>query len=224
MLQVNDLCKAYPTAGEPLVVLRDLSLQMTPGENLAIIGPSGSGKSTFLQILGTLDSPTTGSVRLDGEDPFALDPVALSRFRNRQLGFVFQEHYLLPQLNVLENVLVPSLAGPAVDFEVRDRARELIERVGLADRWSHLPSELSGGERQRVAVARALLFRPPLLLADEPTGNLDRANAERIGTLLLELQRSDQSMLIVVTHSAALADRCGRIAELVDGRLDARRG
>jgi lipoprotein-releasing system ATP-binding protein len=219
MLHVEHLCKEYPTAGDPLVVLRDVSIAMKPGENLAIVGPSGSGKSTLLQILGTLDRPTSGRVRLGQIDPFALSPSRLSAFRNLELGFVFQEHHLLPQLNVLENVLVPTLAGSAGGEDWRERARELIERVGLAERWSHLPSELSGGERQRVAVARALLFRPKLLLADEPTGNLDRASAERIGSLLLELQQADGAMLVIVTHSSALAERCQRIAELVDGRL-----
>lgn len=218
-LVVSDVSKQYPTRGEPLIVLRDVSLVMSPGQNVAIIGPSGSGKSTLLHILGTLECPTAGRVTLLGEDPYRLSEPDLAHFRNRHIGFVFQEHHLLPQLSVHENVLVPALAEGAPRPELVSRAQELIERVGLAGRSDHRPAELSGGERQRVAVARALLMRPALLLADEPTGSLDRTNAQAIGRLLLGLQHEEQAMLVVVTHSLELAAQCSRSLELDDGRL-----
>src|SRR5687767_2078188 len=160
------------------------------------MGPSGSGKSTLLHLLGTLDRPTHGTVRLDGADPFALPEPQLADFRNRSIGFVFQDHHLLPQCSVLENVLIPTLAGAKENLE--GRARQLLERVGLSQRLDHRPAELSGGERQRVAVARALIHKPLLLLADEPTGNLDRKTAETIGQLLLDMHQQEKTMLIVV--------------------------
>src|SRR5262245_61548852 len=172
-LVVRHLGKDYPTRTGPLSVLRDVDLDLGRGDALAVMGPSGSGKSTLLHILGTLDTPTRGTVRLDGQDPFALPERALADFRNRHVGFVFQDHHLLPQCSVLENVLIPTLVGRH-DGEAPARARRLLERVGLGDRLEHRPAELSGGERQRVAVARALIHKPALLLADEPTGNLDR--------------------------------------------------
>jgi len=218
-LVVQHVAKSYPTRGEPLTVLRDVSFELSPGENLAILGPSGSGKSTLLHVIGTLDIPTAGMVRLDGEDPFALDERGLAGFRNHHIGFVFQEHHLLPQLSVLENVLVPALAEGRPDAATRSRAEDLIARVGLADRSGHRPAELSGGERQRVAVARALLRKPRLVLADEPTGSLDRSNALTVGKLLVELQRAEQAMLVTVTHSLELAALLDRRAELDDGRL-----
>jgi len=206
-LEVIDIKKDYPTRSQPVDVLRGISFALNAGDNLAIVGPSGSGKSTLLHILGTLERPTGGSVKMDGQDPFQLNERALSHFRNHQLGFVFQEHYLLPQLSVLENVLVPILAEGRVTDELSGRAKALLERVGLAQRLEHRPAELSGGERQRVAVARALLHKPRLVLADEPTGSLDQTNATAIGDLLLKLQSEEKNMLIVVTHSDELAGK-----------------
>ncbi|MBM4001774.1 MAG: ABC transporter ATP-binding protein [Planctomycetes bacterium] len=218
-LSVNHLGKQYATRAEPLTVLRDVTLAMQSGENAAILGPSGSGKSTLLQILGTLERPTTGSVHLDGVDPFGLGPDALARFRNQRIGFIFQEHHLLPQLSVLENILVPTLADGRPSSEQLQRAHWLIERVGLGDRVDHRPAELSGGERQRVAVARALIQRPALLLADEPTGSLDRTTARSIGCLLRELHEAESTMMVVVTHSLEIADLFQRRWELNEGNL-----
>jgi lipoprotein-releasing system ATP-binding protein len=218
-LVVDQVTKQYETRGEPLVVLREASLELSAGESLAVVGPSGSGKSTLLHIIGTLVAPTSGSVRLGGDDPFALTDVELARFRNREVGFVFQDHHLLPQCSVLENVLVPELAFGAVAPEAIERAKGLLDRVGLGDRLEHRPAELSGGERQRAAIARALICQPRLLLADEPTGNLDHATASTIARLLLDVQQSEQTMLVVVTHSTELAGAMGRRSELVDGRL-----
>ena len=218
-LLVDNLEKSFPTRGEPLVVLRGASCTLQAGENLAVIGPSGSGKSTFLHIVGTLDRPTGGTVRLDGADPFALPEAKLAEFRNRRIGFVFQDHHLLPQCTVLENTLIPALAlGPTKPAAVT-RAKELLERVGLSSRIEHRPAELSGGERQRVAIARALVMQPTLLLADEPTGNLDRTTAATIMDLLLEMQRADNALMIVVTHSPELAARCQSRMEMDEGRL-----
>ncbi|MBI3862008.1 MAG: ABC transporter ATP-binding protein [Planctomycetia bacterium] len=217
-LHVEHVSKSYPTANGALSILGDVNLSLARGDALAITGPSGAGKSTLLYIIGTLDAPTSGAVRILGSDPFALKSAALARFRNASIGFVFQEHYLLPQCSVIENVLIPALAGKGADA-VADRARMLLDRVGLAQRIRHRPAELSGGERQRVAICRALINSPPLLLADEPTGNLDRHTADTIGSLLLELGREQNAMLIVVTHSAELASRLPRRAELIDGRL-----
>ncbi|MDZ4782025.1 MAG: ABC transporter ATP-binding protein [Planctomycetia bacterium] len=220
-LVVENLEKSFPTRAEPLVVLRGVSCSLKAGENLAVVGPSGSGKSTFLHIVGTLDRPTAGTVRLDGADPFALPEATLAEFRNRRIGFVFQDHHLLPQCTVLENTLIPALAlGPTKPASVT-RAKELLERVGLSSRIDHRPAELSGGERQRVAIARALVMQPTLLLADEPTGNLDRTTATTIMDLLLELQRADETIMIVVTHSPELAARCQQRVEMDDGRLKA---
>ncbi|QDU25798.1 Lipoprotein-releasing system ATP-binding protein LolD [Anatilimnocola aggregata] len=220
-LIVEHVRKEFPTRGEPLVVLRDASLQLGAGENAAILGPSGSGKSTLLHIIGGLDRPTSGSVKLAGQDPATLGEVELARFRNRNIGFVFQDHYLLPQLTVLENVLIPALAEGAPTADDLARARNLLDRVGLGQRLEHRPAELSGGERQRVGVARALLLKPALLLADEPTGNLDRTNATGIGQLLLELQQQEQNMLLVVTHSSELASLLQRRFEIDNGELHA---
>jgi lipoprotein-releasing system ATP-binding protein len=219
-LRVNQLCKDYPTRSGPLVVLRGIDLELQPGEALAVMGPSGSGKSTFLHILGTLDRPTSGSVLLDGKDPFALPEPELAAFRNRNIGFIFQDHYLLPQCSVLENVLVPTLVSKNTETDFEARARLLLDRVGLTDRLDHRPAELSGGERQRVAVARALIHRPTLLLADEPTGNLDRRTAHVVGELLVDLHRQEQAILIVVTHSAELARLFPRRVEMLDGQLE----
>ena len=218
-LSVENLTKEYPTRTEPLVVLDNVSLQLARGENLAIVGPSGSGKSTLLSIIGTLERPTAGRVLLDEQDPAELDERDLAALRNRRIGFVFQEHHLLPQCSVLENVLIPTVADGPTRAESLDRAKMLLDRVGLSDRTDHRPGELSGGERQRTALARALINRPTLLLADEPTGNLDRTTAAEVGHLLLELQQQEQMMLVIVTHSERLAAMMGRQLELDDGRL-----
>jgi lipoprotein-releasing system ATP-binding protein len=218
-LVVENIVKEYATPSEPLRVLRGVSFTLRRGENLAILGPSGSGKSTLLSILGTLEPPTSGSVRLAGADPFGLDEAALAAFRRQNIGFVFQEHHLLPQCTVLENVLVPFLADGAAGPKDQQRATELLERVGLGERLTHRPAELSGGERQRVAIARALVRGPTLLVADEPTGNLDRSTARSIGELLLELQAERHTILVVVTHSAALAATLKRRMEIDAGRL-----
>src|SRR5438270_7965435 len=201
-LQIEHLSKDYPTRSGPLSVLRDVNLEFQHGEAVAVMGPSGSGKSTLLYIAGTLEPPTSGAVRLDGKDPFALPERDLADFRNRHIGFVFQDHHLLPQCSVLENVLVPTLVGRRDRAAAERWARELLGRVGLSGRLDHRPAELSGGERQRVAVARALIRRPILLLADEPTGNLDRRTAHTICQLLFDLHRHVQTILVVVTHSA----------------------
>lgn len=218
-LAVRDISKEFPTRGQPLAVLRGVSLQLSSGENVAILGPSGSGKSTLLHVVGALDPPTTGAVELDGRNPYELPEPQLADFRNRSIGFVFQDHHLLPQLSVLENVLVPTIAQGSASQELLDRARMLIDRVGLTDRADHRPAELSGGERQRVAVARAPIQSPTLLLADEPTGNLDRTSAMSVGKLLLDLQQRGKTMLIVVTHSLELAELLDRRLRLDDGRL-----
>lgn len=218
-LKIEGLEKSFELGGERLEVLRGVSLSMAGGDSLAIVGPSGCGKSTLLHIIGTLDQPDGGSVLIDGTDPFALDESALAQFRNSHIGFIFQDHHLLPQLSVLENVLVPALATGSAGSADRDRAVELLRRVELEDRMSHLPSELSGGQRERVAIARSLFKQPSLLLADEPTGNLDRRTAELMTQLLLELQQQSGAMLIAVTHSESLAGALGRRATLVDGKL-----
>jgi lipoprotein-releasing system ATP-binding protein len=218
-LAVEHLGKDYPTRSGPLTVLRDVNLALQRGEAVAVMGPSGSGKSTLLHILGTLDTPTAGTVRLDGRDPFALAERDLADFRNRHVGFVFQDHHLLPQCSVLENVLVPTLVARDDREAVKARARELLERVGLAERLEHRPAELSGGERQRVAVARALIHKPLVLLADEPTGNLDRHSARAVGKLLLDLHREVNTILVVVTHSQELADTFPRVLLMEDGTL-----
>ena len=184
-----------------------------------MVGPSGSGKSTLLHILGTLEPPSSGRVTLEGRDPFALGERELAAFRNREVGFVFQDHCLLPQCSVLENVLIPTLVAPRrAGYETK--ARELLARVGLGERLDHRPAELSGGEKQRVALARALVLSPRLLLCDEPTGNLDAAAAESVASLLFELQAQRQAILVLVTHSAELAARCEDRRRLVDGRLE----
>ncbi len=218
-LLVENVSKSFPTRGEPLVVLQGVSLELEPRANLAIVGPSGSGKSTLLHLIGALDRPSEGRVVLNGQDPAELDDRRLAAFRNRSIGFVFQDHHLLPQCSVLENVLVPTVAAGRPNQATIDRARTLLDRVGLSDRLTHRPAELSGGERQRAALARALIQQPSLLLADEPTGNLDRSTADRVGRLLLELQRDEGMMLVVVTHSGTLAGRMSRRLELDEGTL-----
>lgn len=224
LLVVRNVSKRYPReVGEPIPVLHDVSFELEAGATLAIVGPSGSGKSTLLQLCGTLDRPDSGSISLAGADVGALDDAALARVRRTDVGFVFQRHHLLPQCTALENVLVPSLAWAKRGDreEVHARARSLLERVGLADRLHHRPGSLSGGECQRVAVARALLHRPKLLLGDEPTGALDRANADAVTDLLLELNRTEGVALLLVTHAERVASRLARACELEAGVLRA---
>jgi len=220
VLQATGISKDYHGPAGPVRVLTDVNLAVRPGESLAIIGPSGSGKSTLLYILGALEPPSSGSVRLSGRDPFALDERRLAAFRNTQIGFVFQDHHLLPQCSVLENALVPTLVGHGDRREVERRARELVERVGLAPRIDHRPHQLSGGEKQRVAIARALVQHPPLVLCDEPTGNLDTESAGAVFDLLLALHRAEKSVLVIVTHNPDLAARLDRTARLAGGRLE----
>ena len=220
-LQVERLSKEYPAPGAPLKILREVSFGLEPGQSLAVMGPSGSGKSTLLYILGALETPTSGRVFLAGEQPFSMNAKNLAAFRNRKVGFVFQDHHLLPQCSALENVLIPTLAeGAKHGPDTEARARELLDRVGLSGRLDHRPAELSGGERQRVAIARSLIHKPALLLGDEPTGNLDRKTAEAVADLLLELHQEEQSVLILVTHSQELAQRLPQRAELLDGALE----
>ena len=207
MLEVKSLTKQYPTAQGPLSILSDVSFSLRAGDAASIMGPSGSGKSTLLYILGALEPPTQGSVSLDGTDPFALDERELAAFRNTRVGFVFQDHLLLPQCTVLENVLIPTLVGPSSPA-VQERAVHLLEQVGLKPRLDHRPSELSGGERQRVALARALVQRPPLVLCDEPTGNLDSDSAQTVVELLFSLHESQENILVIVTHNVELGARC----------------
>ena len=218
-LSVQHVAKSFPTPAEPLEVLRDVTFEVSGGQSLAIVGPSGSGKSTLLQILGTLDRPDQGTITLDGEDPFVLNETDLAHWRNHRVGFIFQDHHLLPQLSVIENVLVPTLATGKATDPLIDRAGELIDAVGLGNRKTHLPSELSGGERERVAIARALLMSPAIVLADEPTGNLDRKTAESVTEVLQTLQRENNAILICVTHSDALAAAMDQRYELLDGEL-----
>jgi len=247
LLQLTNVTKRYAASGDVdgVNVLAGVSLEVARGETLAIVGPSGSGKSTLLQIIGTLDRPTSGEVLLEGKNLAALDDLQLAAVRNRQIGFVFQSHYLLPQCTVIENVLVPTLARSSrreeahIKSEIQNpkskineslltsaatessetRAARLLRRVGLGERLNHRPGQLSGGERQRVAVVRALINQPQLLLADEPTGALDHTSATALGHLLVELNREEGVTLIVVTHALELAKRMGRVLELVDGKL-----
>lgn len=223
MLIASALSKSYPTPRGDLGILRNVSLRLERGEAVAITGPSGSGKSTLLYILGGLESPSTGTVTLDGEDPYRLPEREQAAFRNKRIGFVFQDHSLLPQCSVLENVLAPTLVAPAAERDPHDdasRARALLSQVGMADRLDHRPAELSGGEKQRAALARALIRNPLLLLCDEPTGNLDRVSAGGVATLLLDLHAARQTILVVVTHSASLAERFPKRYEMNGGALE----
>ena len=214
MLKVSNVSKSYET----VEVLRDISFSFADGTSVAITGPSGSGKSTLLHIIGTLEKPSGGQVEINNTDPFTLSEPELARYRNAIIGFVFQEHHLLPQYSVLENVFIPTLVSNH-GSNVSERAHELLKRVGLSHRMSHRPSELSGGERQRVAIARALMNQPDILLCDEPTGNLDSATSETIANLLFELHSLEQNLLIVVTHNLALVSRFQQHLQLSDGRM-----
>jgi lipoprotein-releasing system ATP-binding protein len=218
MLLVSALTKSYATPQGPLPVLRGVSLSLEPGASASIVGASGSGKSTLLYVIGGLDTPTSGVVTLDGVDPHRLPPRELAAFRNRRVGFVFQDHCLLPQLTVLENVLAPTIVSGTSEQDIA-RARGLLDRVGLASRLAHKPAELSGGEKQRVAIARALVREPALLLCDEPTGNLDRHTADSVSQLLLELHHRASTMLVIVTHNSELAALCAQRLEIVDGAI-----
>ena len=218
MLRVTDLSKDYPTPRGPLHVLSHVAFDLAPGDAAAVTGPSGSGKSSLLYVLGGLEPPSSGTVTLDGVNPFQLAPADLAAFRNTRIGFVFQDHCLLPQCTVLENVLIPTLVTPKPEEDLA-RARQLVEQVGLLERIDHRPGELSGGERQRVAIARALVREPRLLLCDEPTGNLDRAAADNVAAVLLDLHRLKHTILIVVTHSLQLAERLPVRFDLLDSQL-----
>jgi len=221
MLSVTKVSKQYPTPRGPLTVLSDVSFTLAPGDAAAITGPSGSGKSTLLYMLGALESPSQGEITLDGRNPFALKPAELADFRNASIGFVFQDHCLLPQCTVLENVLVPTLVSRGRQASTTDasRARACLEQVGLGERLDHRPGELSGGEKQRAAIARALVRQPRLVLCDEPTGNLDQASASTVAAMLLDLHTREQNILIVVTHSERLAEQFAIRFEIAEGRL-----
>ena len=221
LLQLKNIFREFPSTegGAPLKVLRSLSMDVARGESIAIVGPSGCGKSTLLNLIGTLDQPTYGAIAFDGRDLIALNDDELALLRNREMGFIFQNHHLLPQCTVMENVLVPTLAHGRATADDEERARHLLARVGLGERLSHRPGQLSGGERQRVAVVRALINQPQLLLADEPTGALDQTTADQLGQLLVELNDEENVTLITVTHSEKLAGRMARTVELKDGQI-----
>jgi lipoprotein-releasing system ATP-binding protein len=219
VLEIRNLSKAYPTPAGPLLILSDANFSLQDGDSISIVGPSGSGKSTLLYILGTLEPPTAGTVVLNGQNPFQLDGKRLAAFRNAQVGFVFQDHHLLPQCTVLENVLIPTLVAPKDNGRPQRYAADLLDQVGLSARMHHLPSELSGGEKQRVALARALVRKPQLLLCDEPTGNLDHASTEMVADLLLNLHQSQNNILIVVTHNLELAAKFSLRYRLSDACL-----
>jgi len=218
MLKVDHVSKEYPSPNGSLKIVSDVSLSLARGDAVSIMGPSGSGKSTLLYLIGALEPPTSGTISLDGQNPFQLKEKELAAFRNKEIGFIFQDHCLLPQCSVLENVLTPTLVS-AIGGGTEERARKLLEGVGLADRLDHRPAQLSGGEKQRVALARALIMKPQLLLCDEPTGNLDHKSAEVVASLLLDLHQQQQTILIVVTHSAELAARFPKRYELIDQQL-----
>jgi lipoprotein-releasing system ATP-binding protein len=218
-IRIESLYKSFSTAGGAIDILRDLNLELAPGETLAVVGASGIGKSTLLQILGTLDRPTGGKIFFRGEDVFGFDPENLARFRNESIGFVFQFHHLLPEFSALENAMMPALIRGTARAAARDAASAVLARVGLSGRLEHRVGELSGGEQQRVALARALVLKPLLLLADEPTGNLDKSNSSQVHALLLELNREFGMTMVVVTHNLELAALMSRRVTIVDGRL-----
>jgi lipoprotein-releasing system ATP-binding protein len=219
LLEAKNLTKEYPTPRGPIPILSGIALSLTRGDAASIMGPSGSGKSTLLYILGALEPPTSGEISLDGRNPFLLKEKELAAFRNKQIGFMFQDHCLLPQCSVLENVLIPTLVAEKRNGSYEATARKLLEEVGLTGRLDHRPAELSGGEKQRVALARALILDPLVVLCDEPTGNLDHASAEVVSALLLELNRRRKSILVVVTHSAELGARFPIRFELLERTL-----
>lgn len=218
MLKVENVSKEYPTPKGPLKIVSNVSLTLARGDALSIMGPSGSGKSTLLYMMGALEPPTSGTVTLDDQNPFQLKEKELAAFRNKQIGFIFQDHCLLPQCSVIENVLTPTMVSSRNGHE-RERAKSLLTEVGLIDRLDHRPAELSGGEKQRVALARALIKKPQLLLCDEPTGNLDHKTADLVASLLLELHRQQETILVVVTHNRELAARFPLRYQLIDQEL-----
>jgi len=220
MLEVENVSKEYSTPAGPLRIVSDVSLSLPRGSAVSIMGPSGSGKSTLLYLLGALEPPSSGKIKLNGQDPFILNAKQLAAFRNQQIGFVFQDHCLLPQCSVIENVLTPTLVA-TTNGAVVGRAAELLKHVGLGERLDHRPAQLSGGEKQRVALARALIMKPKLLLCDEPTGNLDQKSAQVVANLLLDIHGESESILVVVTHSAELAARFPQRFELKNQRLEA---
>ena len=221
LLKLENVSREFPSAegDQPLPVLRGLSLEVARGESVAVVGPSGCGKSTLLNLIGSLDQPTGGTLTFDGRELGSLDDAELAALRNREMGFIFQSHHLLPQCTVMENVLVPTLAHRSATADDEDRARRLLERVGLGERLAHRPGQLSGGERQRAAVVRALINEPQLLLADEPTGALDETTADKLGQLLVELNVEENLTLITVTHSPDLAARMARTVKLAEGQI-----
>ena len=218
MLKVENVSKEYPTPRGPLTIISDVSLSLSRGDAVSIMGPSGSGKSTLLYMMGALEPPTNGIITLDGQNPYQLKQKELAAFRNQRIGFIFQDHCLLPQCSVIENVLTPTIVSNGNGHEA-DRARKLLTEVGLSERLEHRPAELSGGEKQRVALARALIMKPHLLLCDEPTGNLDHKSADVVASMLLELHQQQETILIVVTHNAELAARFPVRYELTDNHL-----
>jgi lipoprotein-releasing system ATP-binding protein len=219
LLEVENLSKEYATPAGPLRLVSDVSFSLSAGSAVSIMGPSGSGKSTLLYMLGALEPPSSGTVTLKGRNPFLLNAKQLAAFRNQQIGFVFQDHCLLPQCSVLENVLTPAMVS-TTNGEPSQRANELLKQVGLSERLDHRPAQLSGGEKQRVALARALIMKPQLLLCDEPTGNLDQKSADVVADLLLETHRNAETILIVVTHSKELAARFPQRFELRNQQLE----
>jgi len=220
LLKVENLSKEYDTPAGPLRIVSDVSLTLPPGSAVSIMGPSGSGKSTLLYMLGALEPPSSGTVTLKGQNPFLLSAKELAAFRNQQIGFVFQDHCLLPQCSVIENVLTPTMVAASANGEPTRRATELLKQVGLGERLDHRPAQLSGGEKQRAALARALIMKPHLLLCDEPTGNLDQKSAEIVADLLLEVHQDAETILIVVTHSKELAARFPQRFELRNQHLE----
>jgi lipoprotein-releasing system ATP-binding protein len=218
MLNASHLSKTYRTPAGDLTVLREVTFSLAPGESASVMGPSGSGKSTLLYILGGLEPPSSGTIELDGKNPYSLSPDALAAFRNRDVGFILQDHCLLPQCTVLENVLVPTLVGES-DPSASERARSLLDHVGLGERLHHRPAELSGGEKQRAAIARALIRKPRLILCDEPTGNLDAETAATVADLLIDLHGRLKAIMVLVTHSDALGSRFQRRWQMDRGSL-----
>lgn len=218
LIEVKDLCKSYGLPEKRVEVLKGLNLRVNRGDKLAIVGASGTGKSTLLHILGTLDRPVSGEVLYEGMDPFSLSDTAIAGFRNKKIGFVFQFHHLLPEFNAIENVMMPGIIAGIIPNEAARKAEEILVEVGLKDRMTHKPGELSGGEQQRVAVARALILNPQILLADEPTGNLDAKTGESVHDLLVEINKKKGVTMIIVTHNDKLADRMERVIALIDGK------
>ena len=219
LISARNLCKSFTNGGARIEILKDLNFELTAGETVAIVGASGIGKSTLLHILGTLDRPDSGQLLFKGEDVLSYDDVSLASFRNQSVGFVFQFHHLLPEFNAIENTMMPALIGGTNKRRAVETAEELLVKVGLKDRLRYRVGKLSGGEQQRVALARALVLKPAVLLADEPTGNLDESNSEQIHSLLIELNREFSMTLVVVTHNSQLASFMSRCVTITDGKL-----